>query len=70
MLTWHQAILDPFFSKSIFEQLFKKTSFIRAHMPYSITACMYTIADLKQPAWTDKSTKKGKLSMEHRALGE
>jgi hypothetical protein len=39
-------------------------------MPYSITACVYTLADLKQPTWTDKSTKKGKLLMEHTALGE
>jgi hypothetical protein len=39
-------------------------------MPYSINARVYTLADLKQPVWTDKRTKKGKLSMEHRALGE
>jgi hypothetical protein len=39
-------------------------------MPYSIIARVYTLADLKQPAWTDKSTKKVKLPMEHIALGE
>jgi hypothetical protein len=39
-------------------------------MPYSITAHVYTLADLKQPVWTDKSTKKGNLPMEHIALGE
>jgi hypothetical protein len=39
-------------------------------MPYSITARVYTLADLKQPAWTYKSKKKGKLPMEHIALGE
>jgi hypothetical protein len=39
-------------------------------MPYFITECMYTLADLKQPTWTDKSMKKGKLPMEHTTLGE
>jgi hypothetical protein len=39
-------------------------------MPYSIIECVYTLANLKQPAWTDKSKKKGKLSMEHIDLGE
>jgi hypothetical protein len=39
-------------------------------MPYSITARMYTLADPKQPVCTYKSTKKGKLSMEHTTLGE
>jgi hypothetical protein len=43
---------------------------MRAHMPYSITAHVYMRSDLKQPAWTDKSTKKGKLPMEHTSLGE
>jgi hypothetical protein len=28
------------------------------------------LADLKQPTWTYKSTKKGNLSMKHTALGE
>jgi hypothetical protein len=28
------------------------------------------LADPKQPAWTDKSMKKGKLSMEQKAMGE
>jgi hypothetical protein len=28
------------------------------------------LADLKQLAWTDKSTKKGKFPMEHIALGD
>jgi hypothetical protein len=39
-------------------------------MPYSITAHVYMLANLKQPMWTDKSTKKGKLSTKHTALGE
>jgi hypothetical protein len=56
--------------QSTAKKLFKRTSFISAHAPYSITARVYTLVDLKQPAWTDKSTKKGKLPMEHTALGE
>jgi hypothetical protein len=39
-------------------------------MPYSIIACVYTLANLKQPAWTYKSTKKENLSTEHTNLGE
>jgi hypothetical protein len=39
-------------------------------MPYSIIAHIYMLDDLKQPAWTDKSMKKGKLSMEHTVFGE
>jgi hypothetical protein len=31
---------------------------------------MYTLADPKQPAWTNKSMKKGKLPMEQKAMGE
>jgi hypothetical protein len=31
---------------------------------------MYTLADPKQLAWIDKSMKKGKLSMEQKAMGE
>jgi len=31
---------------------------------------MYTLADPKQPTWTDKSMKKGKLSMEQKAMGQ
>ena len=56
--------------QSTAEQLFLKTSFIRAHMPYSITAHVYTLAYLKQPTWTDKSTKKGNFPMKHTTLGE
>jgi hypothetical protein len=52
------------------EQLFLKTLFIKAHVPCSITARVYMLADPKQPACTYKSMKKGKLSMEHTALGE
>ena len=40
------------------------------HMPYSIIECVYTLADLKQPMCTYKSMKKGKLLIEHTALGE
>ena len=39
-------------------------------MSYSNTARVYTLADLKHPAWTNKITKKGNLSTEHTALGE
>jgi hypothetical protein len=28
------------------------------------------LADPKQPAWTDKSMKKGKLPMEQKSMGE
>jgi hypothetical protein len=52
------------------EQLFLKTPFIKAHTPCSITACVYTLADPRQPACTYKSTKKGKLLTEHTTLGE
>jgi hypothetical protein len=31
---------------------------------------VYTLADPKQPTWTDKSKKKGKLLMEQKAMGE
>jgi hypothetical protein len=47
--------------QSTAEQLFLKTLFIKAHVPCSITACVYMLADPKQPACTYKSTKKGKL---------
>jgi hypothetical protein len=59
----------PFFQITA-EQLFLKTSFIKAHMPYSITACMYMLADPKPPACTYKSRKKGKLPTKHTTLGE
>jgi hypothetical protein len=39
-------------------------------MPYSITAHVYTLADLKKPACTYKRMKKGKFLTEHIALGE
>jgi hypothetical protein len=52
------------------KQLFLKTPFINAHVPYSITACMYMLADPKQPTCTYKRMKKGKLMTEHTTLGE
>jgi len=52
------------------EQLFLKTPFIKAHVPCSITACVYTLADPKQPTCTYKRMKKGKLLMENTYLGE
>jgi hypothetical protein len=51
------------------EQLFLRTPFIKAHTPCSITACVYTLADPRQPACTYKSMKKGKLLTEHPTLG-
>jgi hypothetical protein len=70
MLTWHQAISDPFFAKALLNNSLKNLFYKgpRALLHY----CMhvYMLADLKQPVWTYKSTKKGKLSMEHTALGE
>jgi hypothetical protein len=52
------------------EQLFLKTPFIKAHAPCSITACMYMLADPRQPVCTYKSMEKGKLMMEHATLGK
>jgi hypothetical protein len=52
------------------EKLFLKTLFIKAHAPYSITACVYMLVDPNQPACTYKSTEKGKFPMEHTTLGE
>jgi hypothetical protein len=57
-------------SQNTVEQLFLKTPFIKTHAPYSITACVYTLVDPRQPACTYKSTKKGKLLTEHTALGK
>jgi hypothetical protein len=31
---------------------------------------MYTLADPKQPAWIDKSMKKGKFPMKQKSMGE
>jgi hypothetical protein len=39
-------------------------------MPYSITAHMYMLADLKYPTCTYKSMKKGKFLTEQTTLGE
>jgi hypothetical protein len=58
------------FFQSTVEQIFLKTLFIKAHMPYSITTRVYTLADPKQPACTYKSTKKESLLTEHTTLGE
>jgi hypothetical protein len=54
MLTWHQAISDPFFAKALLNNSLKNIFYkgSRAILHY------YTLADLKQPAWTDKRMKK------------
>jgi hypothetical protein len=51
-------------------QLFLKNPFIKAHTPCSITAHVYTLAAPIQPTCTYKSMEKGKLLMEHTALGK
>jgi hypothetical protein len=52
------------------EQLFLKTPFIKAHTPFSITACVYTLVDPRHPVCTYKSTKKGNMLTEHTTLGK
>jgi hypothetical protein len=56
--------------KNTTEQLFLKTPFINSHVPFYITAHVYTVADPRQPACTYKSMKKGKLLAEHIVLGK
>jgi hypothetical protein len=52
------------------KQLFLKTPFLKAHVPCSTTACVYTLVDPLQPVCTYKSTKNGKLLTEHTVLGK
>jgi hypothetical protein len=40
------------------EQLFLKNPFIKAHMPCSITECVYTLADQDSPRVPTKAWKK------------
>jgi hypothetical protein len=52
------------------EQLFLKTPFIKAHAPCSIISCMYMLDAPIHPVCTYKIMEKGKLLMEHTALGK
>jgi hypothetical protein len=52
------------------EQLFLKTPFIKSHAPCYIIACVYMLADPRQPVCTYKNMKKGKLLTEHTDLGK
>jgi hypothetical protein len=52
------------------EQLFLKRSFLNAHAPCSTTTRVYMLADPLQPMCTYRSTKNGKLQMEHTFLGK
>jgi hypothetical protein len=45
MLIWHHAISDSFFGKTLMNNSSLKTPFIKTHVPYSITACVYMLAD-------------------------